>query len=257
LNFKLPNLSKFAKFAVSIEALVIREIKLADANFFMGLLYTYIKTFFFILSITLFFYYGLRGSLGGDLSDIIKSISIPFIFFFFFMDIANKSSKMMLVYKNLFNLPNVNPFNACLAIFLSNLVIYFFIAASAVVLLNFFGINIPIFKLMSAATLIVIFNFSYSFFISFFLFENTIFEKIHDLLLRVAMFISSVLIPVEVFPLEIQKILYWNPLVHIMDYSRYSMGLGPYELASPLYVFAISAFMFLTSFVIYRLRINI
>ena len=117
-------------------------------------------------------------------------------------------------------LPNVNDLSILFGRILQSLVVYYLVVLLVIVFIYFVGLNINLSSLMYLFTTSFFFGAFYFLAGAIIFSGNPSLKELHSYIPRFLIFVSCVIFPLQIFPTEIQKILLWNPIVHIMELAR-------------------------------------
>ncbi len=247
-EFKTKDFSPFEKIVNAFYAYCIRDLRMKNSNFVLGLFYTFMKPLSILILLTSLRSFGFAGF---SWDFIIYYVTFGYIFWFYFSDTANSAVNCLEKHIDLLNLPNIRPIIIILGAIFSNFVLTFGISIILVISLAYFGMDLKIFELLKAFCVLFAFTFSYAFFITVLSHNNPVIQNIQEPLLRLVFFMSSVILPLEYLSEDLQKVLYLNPVAHVIDYLRVSTDTLESRFVDPSYALIWSLGIFLFSMIIF------
>ena len=204
-------------FAVQ-NALFLRELNMRFSSGRMGLFWTFFEPFFQIL-IFILIKIALFGSAENHF-DFAVFLALNFTAFNLFKNIVTKSINSFKANKALFLYKQVKPIDTILAriiveIFITAIIIVMFLGIGV-----YFNFDIVIKDISMVAfgfLVLIVFSFSLALFLSILnIFVDSV-SKLIGFSMTALMFGSAVFYAIDMLPLNVQKILLYNPLTHIME----------------------------------------
>jgi capsular polysaccharide transport system permease protein len=199
-------------------ALILRELSMRFSSGRMGLFWTFFEPFFQILvfvliKITLF------GRSNSDF-DFAVFLALNFIAFNLFKNIVTKSINAFKANKALFLYKQVKPIDTIIArviveIFITAIIILMFLTIGL-----YFNFDIAVKDISMVAfgfLFLTLFSFSFALVLSVLnIFVDSV-GKLIGFSLTALMFASAVFYTLDMIPLELQRLLLYNPLIHFME----------------------------------------
>ena len=229
-------------------AYCIRDLRMKNSNFILGLFYTFMKPMSILILLTSLRSFGFAGF---SWEFIIYYVTFGYIFWFYFSDTANSAVNCLEKHVDLLNLPNIRPMIIILGAIFSNFVLTFGISIVLVFCIAFFNFDLKVFELLKAFCVLFAFTFSYAFFITALSHNNPVIQNIQEPILRLIFFMSSVILPLEYLSEDLQKILYLNPVAHVIDYLRVATDTLESRFVDPSYALIWALGIFLVSMIIF------
>jgi len=210
--------SSFKIFLAVQNALFLRELSMRFSSGRMGMFWTFFEPFFQILIFVLI-KMTLFGS-GESNFDFAVFLALNFTAFHLFKNIVIKSTASFKANKALFLYKQVKPIDTIIArsmveVFISSIIISVFLFLGF-----YFNFNMQV-KDLTMVTLgfilLIIFAFSLGVFMAVLnVFVDSV-GKLINFFMTALMFGSAVFYSVDMLPLEVQKLLSYNPLTHFME----------------------------------------
>jgi len=250
---KIRSTSKIYKLIASIKTIAYFEIMRQNKNIFGGLIYVFMKPF--VVTMILYFFIAVIRK-GYPITEGISEFLLPITFFYFINDFINSTN--FFDSRNSYKyLPNVNDISILFGKVLQVLVIYYQVVLLVIVFIYFLGLNIKLSSLMYLFTISFFFG-TFYFLAGTILFSgNSSLKEIHSYIPRFLIFVSCVIFPLRIFPIEVQQILLWNPLVHITELARLSLNQNILidkpaflSLVYPMICILIFALIFMVAYII-------
>jgi len=210
--------SSFKIFLAVQNALFLRELSMRFSSGRMGMFWTFFEPFFQILIFVLIKLV-LFGS-GESNFDFAVFLALNFTAFNMFKNIVVKSTASFKANKALFLYKQVKPIDTIIArsmveVFISSIIIAIFILLG---LYFDFDMNV---KDLTMVTLGFIFLIIFSFSLGVFMAVLNVFVdsvgKLINFFMTALMFASAVFYSIEVLPVDLQKLLMYNPVANFME----------------------------------------
>jgi len=210
--------SSFKIFLAVQNALFLRELSMRFSSGRMGIFWTFFEPFFQILIFVLIKMV-LFGS-GESNFDFAVFLALNFTAFNMFKNIVVKSTASFKANKALFLYKQVKPIDTIIArsmveVFITSIIIAIFILLG---LYFDFDMNIKDLTMVTLGFLaLIIFSFSFGVFMAVLnVFVDSV-GKLINFFMTALMFASAVFYSIEMLPLELQSLLFYNPLTHFME----------------------------------------
>tara|TARA_Y100001935_G_scaffold49843_1_gene41473 strand:+ start:10088 stop:10894 length:807 start_codon:yes stop_codon:yes gene_type:complete len=235
----------------SLYALTIQEIISTDGRLYGGAFYTVLRPLITTLLIV-FISQSLNPNL--SLAEGLAIFLLPFANTFFLLDIISRSGH---INEGLLNLPHVKITSLLISGIISRFISYLPVYLICSLILFLFDVEFSIVRIFFTSLLICFTSSSYLLIASMILFRNSILQNFHTFLPRALFFLSGTFIPMKNLSFDIQWYFYLNPIVHINEYARMSVGEYNYETYSINYPLFFAAILFILYPLFYHIRVNI
>ncbi|MEP2651481.1 MAG: ABC transporter permease [Paraglaciecola sp.] len=206
-----------------IFALFAREIRTGFNDKF-GLSWAVINPVIFIFVLSF-----LRGRLSGGETHTIPTftfMAIGILFIQSFLGTLGSTARSMKQNKALYAFRQVQPISAVLAGGLFHILVKAFVTVGIVIIMYFMGMDIKLSNpLLFIACIFLLLLSALSIGLVFGVAELFVKEvsKIREMLTRPMFFISGVFFSLQDFPKEYWYLLNWNPVLHAIEMTRYSV----------------------------------
>lgn len=238
-------------FINSLYALTIQEIISTDGRLYGGAFYTILRPLITTLLIV-FISQSLNPNL--SLAEGLAIFLLPFANTFFVLDIISRSGH---INEGLLNLPHVKITSLLFCGIISRFISYIPVYLSCSLILFLFNVEISLVKIFFTSLLICSISSSYLLIASMILFRNSILQNFHTFVPRALFFLSGTFIPMKNLSSDIQWFFYLNPIVHINEYARMSVGEYNHQTFDLIYPLLFAAILFIFYPIFYHVRINI
>ncbi|WP_158966955.1 ABC transporter permease [Paraglaciecola sp. L3A3] len=231
-----------------IFALFVREIR-TGFNDKIGISWSVIQpvAFIFLLSF-------LRGRVDGGETHTVPTftfMAIGLLFIQSFLQTLGAASSAIGRNKALYAFRQVQPISAVIASGLFELLVKGFVIIGIIIIMYFMGMDLPMSDpLLFLCCFFLLWLFAVSLGLLFGIAELFVEEirKVRDLITRPLFFISGVFFSLQDFPKEYWQYLNWNPILHAIELTRFSVhstygdaGVSLSYLAFTTIVFAFSS----------------
>lgn len=244
----------FPREARILEALLIREMKNRFGRFTLGYAWAVLEPLGYVAAFSM-----IRMALGsGDLAGLTFPIffTTGIIPFLLFSSTLMQSLLSIRANKGLFNYRRVKPYHVVLARHLLESGIYFLSGLVILVVFYWSGFTFRIHSLLGALWILFLFNLfclGLGFIMSVLgpLFRES--EKILPIAIRPLFLISGIFFPTIHVPREYHHLLFWNPVLHVIELLRYHL-FESYRapFTSSAYLAVISLLILVIGLVIYK-----
>ena len=233
------------RFATSIRTIAIYDISSQNKNIFGGLIYLFIKPMLMVLALFAFISFVRRGY---TIEYAIQQFLLPITFYYLILSFIT-STHFVDANQDFKFLPNINDLSILFGKILSILIIQFWVTIWIVFILLIANLDIELLNVLALFASSFLLGASYLLGMSLILTKKPALKELHSLITRFLLFISCVIFPLSIFPLEVQKIFLYNPIVHIselgrLDFTQNIITHGPEHL-SLKFVMTCSSMLFL------------
>lgn len=241
--------SKFIQSIRVIVALMIREMITRYGRSWGGYIWAILEPVGMIAILSLAFSQFFRVPPIGN--SFILFYATGFIPFHFFNDITQNTSNAIRLNRTLMHFPIVTPLDVVLARFLLSVLTLFVVAGvvfSTLIIFTHDPIKLEfsylVIALVAAASLGLGIGTANALIFAFF----PVWRNVWGIINRPLLIISGVFFTYESLPESVEKILWWNPLVHIIAEARKAFyPTYDAEFVSLGFVFGVAAFCFIIS----------
>jgi capsular polysaccharide transport system permease protein len=235
---------------------MMRETKTRFGTNKFGYLFALLEPMSQILLFTIIFGIILERTLPSGVEyPIFLMVSISF--WTLFNSIINMSTNAINANKSLLVYKNVKPLDTIISrvfIEITLFIIVFIILTFTFYLFDFHTIPFDILLFILTLFEFIIFSFSLGFLFSIIFIFSPLSGKIIKIAMKPLYFISAVLYPINLIPIEYQEYFLINPIANLMDLLRYSYFEGyNIQYGSHLYINILSLFILSISFFYYNL----
>ena len=210
------NIRKLFQIQQSINAIAYFDLLKMNRDVFGGFVYVMLRPFFIVIALVL-----VIGTVrkGYSFTEGLEYFLFPISLFYFMLELISKTNFL----ESNISLTKLSEVNEIILLFgkiVSSVVVFLLVFFAAYAILDLLGVKVNIVSFITLIIMSIAFGASYHLFFSVLLFGNNELREIHAFLVRALIFISCVIFPLEIFSKEIQIILLYNPIVHIMEYGR-------------------------------------
>lgn len=242
--------NKIDSFFRSINAQIIQSYLDQEGRLTYGFFFAMLRPLVIMILISLVLRI-FRGNVNID--EAIQMYLFPSSIFFLIRELISSSTHLQ-NRKNFLYLPNVNYFSMVLSNCLSKFFIYspiFFVCIGAASYLDF---SYSIFKFIEIILVGFILGCLYQYIASLIMFESKIIITFHSYVPLPLLFLSCVFFPLGTIPIDYQKYLLYNPIVHLVEYVRFIFSGDIDPGISLSYVYSFIFWFGITIFPIYWLK---